>query len=103
MRGYASWLGLIGSASKAARFRSRLLRNGVNAPTLTGLTCPIGIAGITSKLPAAIAIAVAAQLLQQLDIPVLQAARAPVQIAVDELQPCTAACKSCGSARQNQA
>jgi len=64
MRGDAAWLGLIGSASKSARFRSRLLRNGVSAPMLAGLTCPIGIPGVASKLPAAIAIAIAAQLLQ---------------------------------------
>jgi xanthine dehydrogenase accessory factor len=64
-RGDAGWLGLIGSASKAARFRSRLLRDGIGAERLSTLNCPIGIAGIASKLPAAIAIAIAAQLLQR--------------------------------------
>jgi xanthine dehydrogenase accessory factor len=64
-RGDAGWLGLIGSASKSARFRSRLLREGIGAERLSTLNCPIGIAGIASKLPAAIAIAIAAQLLQQ--------------------------------------
>ena len=63
-RGDSSWLGLIGSASKAARFRSRLLRDGISRETLSTLTCPIGIPGIASKLPASIAISVAAQLLQ---------------------------------------
>jgi xanthine dehydrogenase accessory factor len=60
-----SWLGLIGSASKAARFRSRLSRDGMDRDTVARLTCPIGVAGISSKLPAAIAIAIAAQLLQE--------------------------------------
>jgi xanthine dehydrogenase accessory factor len=60
----AFWLGLIGSASKSARFRSRLLREGLPAAIVSRLRCPIGVPGITSKLPAAIAIAVAAQLLQ---------------------------------------
>ncbi len=61
-----AWLGLIGSESKAARFRSRLRKDGI-APALIGkLVCPIGISGIESKAPAAIAIAVAAQLLQTL-------------------------------------
>ena len=60
-----AWLGLIGSLSKAARFRGRLQREGVAASTIAHLTCPIGIAGVASKLPAAIAIAIAAQLLQQ--------------------------------------
>jgi xanthine dehydrogenase accessory factor len=63
-RGDSSWLGLIGSASKAARFRSRLLRDGISRETLRALTCPIGVPGIASKLPASIAISIAAQLLQ---------------------------------------
>jgi xanthine dehydrogenase accessory factor len=64
-RADAGWLGLIGSASKSARFRSRLLRDGISRERLSALNCPIGIDGIASKLPAAIAIAIAAQLLQQ--------------------------------------
>jgi xanthine dehydrogenase accessory factor len=59
------WVGLIGSASKSARFRSRLLRDGLSRETVSRLNCPIGVAGISSKLPGAIAIAIAAQLLQQ--------------------------------------
>jgi xanthine dehydrogenase accessory protein XdhC len=58
-----SWLGLIGSASKAARFRARLIRDGLDRSRLAALHCPIGLGG-TTKLPAAIAIAVAAQLMQ---------------------------------------
>jgi xanthine dehydrogenase accessory factor len=64
-RGDAGWLGLIGSASKSARFRSRLLRDGIGGERISTLHCPIGIDGISSKMPAAIAIAIAAQLLQQ--------------------------------------
>ena len=61
-----AWLGLIGSASKAARFRSRLSRAGVDAATIGRLVCPIGVEGIESKWPAAIAVAVAAQVMQQI-------------------------------------
>ena len=61
-----AWLGLIGSDSKAARFRSRLTRAGLGADVIANLVCPIGVAGITSKWPAAIAVGVAAQLLQQI-------------------------------------
>jgi xanthine dehydrogenase accessory factor len=61
-----AWLGLIGSDSKAARFRSRLRRAGLSADVIANLVCPIGVAGITSKWPAAIAVGVAAQLLQQI-------------------------------------
>ncbi len=60
-----AWLGLIGSKSKGARFRSRLARDGLAPEQIAGLVCPIGIAGVESKWPAAIAVAVAAQLLQQ--------------------------------------
>jgi xanthine dehydrogenase accessory factor len=57
-----AWLGLIGSKSKGARFRSRFARDGVPAEVIARLVCPIGV-GIDSKLPAAIAVAVTAQLL----------------------------------------
>ncbi len=60
------WLGLIGSDSKAARFRSRLRREGVGVSDIAKLVCPIGIGGIESKWPAAIAVAVAAQVMQQI-------------------------------------
>jgi xanthine dehydrogenase accessory factor len=64
LRGDARFVGVIGSHSKAARFRSRLARDGLSAEQIAPLVCPIGIAGIASKLPAAIAVGVAAQLLQ---------------------------------------
>lgn len=64
LRGDVRWLGLIGSASKNARFRSRLRRDGLAAAQVARLTCPIGNPAIRSKLPAAIAIGVVAQLLE---------------------------------------
>jgi xanthine dehydrogenase accessory factor len=64
-----SWIGVIGSMSKSARFRSRLLRDGLSRERVDRLTCPIGIDGIDSKLPSAIAVSVAAQLLQALASP----------------------------------
>jgi len=63
-RGDFAWLGLIGSKSKAARFRSRLARDGLTPDAIARLVSPIGVAGIASKWPAAIAVGVAAQLLQ---------------------------------------
>ncbi len=66
LRGDSAWLGLIGSQSKAARFRSRLRRDGFRGQAIEQLVCPIGVTGITSKWPAAIAVAIAAQLLQNL-------------------------------------
>src|SRR5581483_7867893 len=61
-----AWLGLIGSDSKAARFRSRLARTGLGADVIAKLVCPIGVEGIRSKWPSAIAVAVAAQLMQKI-------------------------------------
>ncbi len=62
--GEFAYLGLIGSASKRNRFRKNLVRNGIPAQLTERLTCPIGIASIRSKHPAAIAIAVAAELIE---------------------------------------
>ena len=56
--------GLIGSATKRARFEKRLREAGVEAQRVAGLICPIGVAGIASKHPSAIAVAVTAQILQ---------------------------------------
>lgn len=60
LRSQAEFVGLIGSATKRARFLSRLRDDGVDAERLT---CPIGIPGIPDKQPDVIAIAVIAQLL----------------------------------------
>jgi len=58
------YLGLIGSRTKRARFLQRLEARGRTPEELARLTCPIGVAGITGKDPAVIAVAVAAELLQ---------------------------------------
>ena len=63
-RGDFAYLGLIGSRTKRRKFEQRLQTRGyVNLP-LDRLTCPIGVADINSKEPAAIAVGTAAQLLQ---------------------------------------
>jgi xanthine dehydrogenase accessory factor len=97
-RANSSWLGLIGSASKSARFRSRLLRDGLSRETVSRLICPIGVPGISSKLPGAIAVAIAAQLLQQQDVAEPGASTVPHA----EMEPsgCDGGCGSCSSGRQ---
>jgi xanthine dehydrogenase accessory factor len=60
------YIGLIGSATKWATFKHRLEARGFTQQELAHVTCPIGVAGISSKLPEVIAVAVAAQLLQTL-------------------------------------
>jgi xanthine dehydrogenase accessory factor len=59
-----AYFGLIGSRSKRASFEHRLLDRGLRPDRLGEMTCPIGIPGIVSKEPAAIALAVAAQVMQ---------------------------------------
>ena len=54
-------VGLIGSATKRARFVSRLARLDLDP---VRLICPIGLPGIEGKEPAVVAVSVAAQILQ---------------------------------------
>ena len=53
-------LGLIGSATKAARFRSRLGKAGLSVDQLELLVCPVGLAAISGKQPARVALSIAA-------------------------------------------
>ena len=64
-RGFA-YLGLIGSERKWARFRERLAQRGISEAQLAAVRCPIGVSK-HSKEPAAIAISVAAELLELLE------------------------------------
>ena len=75
LRNDFAFAGLIGSETKAACFNLRFGRENIPAENVARLVSPIGVAGIDSKLPGAIAVAVAAQLLQ-----VAQAAQQSVSI-----------------------
>ena len=55
--------GLIGSATKRARFTSAMLKMGMAAEMVSRLICPIGLTAIKDKAPAAIAASVVAQVL----------------------------------------
>ena len=63
--GRFGYVGLIGSASKRARFTRRLREAGVPDTRIAKLVCPIGLSTIGSKHPAAIAAGVAVQLLER--------------------------------------
>ena len=65
LHGDLKFVGLIGSKTKWATFQHRLEAKGFSAQELAFITCPIGVNGITGKEPEVIAVAVAAQLLQQ--------------------------------------
>jgi len=60
--------GLIGSATKKARFVKRFAEAGLTLDQIACLTCPIGISGISSKTPYAIAASVTAQLLAKAEL-----------------------------------
>lgn len=57
-------LGLIGSRTKWSRFHRRLLDDGISADRLAAVRCPVGRSDIPGKEPMAVAIAIAAELLQ---------------------------------------
>lgn len=59
--------GLIGSKTKAARFRSRLQDNGLTTEQTDRLVCPIGIEQVTGKAPLQVALSITAQLSNWLD------------------------------------
>jgi xanthine dehydrogenase accessory factor len=62
-----AYFGLIGSASKRRMFETRMHRRGIAKQRFERMTCPIGVDGIDNKHPAAIAISVAAELMQVYD------------------------------------
>jgi xanthine dehydrogenase accessory factor len=57
------YVGLIGSATKRARFLRQMRDAGLTDSMLVNLVCPIGVPGIEGKDPAVIAASTAAQLL----------------------------------------
>lgn len=63
-RGDGSYVGMIGSATKRARFASAFLRSGGRRETLERLTCPIGGADVDDKRPEVIAALTAAELVR---------------------------------------
>lgn len=62
-RGDFRYLGVIGSATKAQRFRYRLSGKGIAADALERLRCPLGLPDVKGKLPAEIAVAVAGEII----------------------------------------
>jgi len=59
------YFGLIGSQTKRRRFEQRLSLRGFAPADLAAMQCPVGVGGINSKQPAAIAVSIAADLLQK--------------------------------------
>ena len=61
-QGHHHKIGLIGSATKWARFRSRLKQMGIAEAVIDGIHCPVGLKAISGKEPARVALSVAGQL-----------------------------------------
>jgi xanthine dehydrogenase accessory protein XdhC len=62
----ASYVGMIGSETKRARFETAFLRGGGRREALAHLTCPIGRADVDDKRPEVIAALTAAELVRSL-------------------------------------
>jgi xanthine dehydrogenase accessory factor len=62
-RADVGWFGLIGSQTKRVQFERRMAARGLPQDRIDAMVCPVGLPGITNKLPAAIAASVCAQLL----------------------------------------
>ena len=62
-RGDYSYLGLIGSQTKRQRFEYRLAGKGITEQQLSTLRCPVGLPDVKGKLPAEIAVAIAAEII----------------------------------------
>lgn len=58
-----AYLGLIGSATKAKRFRKHLQHDGFSDESIGKLNCPIGLTALNGKLPMEVAVSIAAQIL----------------------------------------
>ena len=63
-RGDAAYVGMIGSATKRARFEASFLRGGGRREALARLTCPIGGNDVDDKRPEVIAALTAAELVR---------------------------------------
>jgi len=62
-RGDAGFLGVIGSETKARRFRMRLERRGFSQSAVDSLHCPIGFSEVPGKRPMEVAVSIAAQVI----------------------------------------
>lgn len=73
-RGDLGFLGVIGSDTKALRFRQRLVHRQFNESDIAKLTCPVGLEQVPGKRPMEVAISIAGQLisLYQAERPIVQ-------------------------------
>ncbi len=63
-RNQSSFIGVIGSQTKAKRFQMRLAHKQYSDEQIAQMTCPIGLDNVQGKLPMEVAVSIAAQLMQ---------------------------------------
>ena len=61
--GTAAGIGLIGSATKAERFRQRLAHRGFSDTDIARIRCPVGRSDVPGKRPMEVAVSIMAELL----------------------------------------
>ncbi|TYK66645.1 xanthine dehydrogenase accessory protein XdhC [Colwellia echini] len=59
----ALWLGVIGSDTKAKRFRHRLTHREFADSQVAKMTCPVGLSNVVGKLPMEVAVSIAGQII----------------------------------------
>jgi xanthine dehydrogenase accessory factor len=59
-----SYLGLIGSSTKWARFQRRLQHHGYSKDLISRITCPVGLSEVPGKQPMEVAVSVASEIIQ---------------------------------------
>lgn len=57
------WLGVIGSDTKAKRFKYRLSHKEFNDTQIQKMICPVGLANVSGKLPMEVAVSISGQLI----------------------------------------
>lgn len=58
-----AYLGVIGSKSKAIRFRKKLLHRGLDQKRVDRMTCPMGLTNVPGKKPMEVAVSIAGELI----------------------------------------
>lgn len=66
-KGEFSFVGCIGSDTKAQRFQMRLQHKGLSETQIAQMICPVGELDIPGKLPMQVAVSMSAQLIKHLD------------------------------------
>ena len=78
--GGAAKIGLIGSATKRARFKSRLMDLGFDEAAINRIQCPVGLPDIGGKEPVRVALSIAGQLSEWTRQDAAASSRPPAQL-----------------------